>query len=380
MKILVVNCGSSSLKYQLFDFSRGEERRVAKGAVEKIGVAGGGARDHRAAASLAFEELRNSGLIQSAEEIDGVGHRVVHGGERFTSSTRIDEAVLREIEACCELAPLHNPPNLAGYRAMKELVPQAAHVAVFDTAFHTSLPAHAYVYGLPYEYFERDRIRRYGFHGTSHRYVAQRVAALEPAARRIVSCHLGNGCSICAIEDGRSVDVSIGFTPLEGLLMGTRSGDLDPSIIFHLIKTQGLDPVRIEKMLNHESGLLGISGVSNDMRDIVLAAAAGNARAELAIEIFCYRARKYIGAYLAALNGADAIVFTAGIGENSPDVRARICKDLENLGVHLDTESNTRARGECRINVPGMPVSMWLIPTNEELLIARDTQRCILTG
>ena len=380
MKILVVNFGSSSLKYQLFDFSGGAARQAAKGSIEKIGTPGARAGNHIEAAGQAFQELKRSGALDSADQIDGIGHRVVHGGERFTASVRIDDAVVREIEACAELAPLHNPHNLTGYRAMCKLAPKAPHVAVFDTAFHTTLPPHAYVYGLPYEYYERDRIRRYGFHGTSHRYIAQRVHALAPGAKRIVSCHLGNGCSVCAIESGRSIDTSLGFTPLEGLLMGTRTGDIDASAVLHVMKLHGMDVSRAAVLLNSESGLFGVSGVSNDMRDLQKAAREGAMRAALAIDIFCYRVRKYIGAYMAAMNGANAIVFTAGIGENSPEVRAQICGSLENLGLHLDHELNARARGECRISVPGTPVEVWMIPTNEELLIAQDTRDCILRG
>lgn len=380
MKVLVVNCGSSSLKYQLFGASEDGERLAAKGTIEKIGEAGARAANHREAAEIAFRELHDSGALASADEIDGIGHRVVHGGERFTSSVLIDDEVERGIEACADLAPLHNPHNLTGYRAMRQLAPRAPHVAVFDTAFHATLAPHAFVYGLPYEYYERDRIRRYGFHGTSHRYIAQRMQALEPNVTRVISCHLGNGCSVCAIEEGRSVDISLGFTPLEGVLMGTRSGDIDASAVLYVMKTRGMDVARAERLLNHESGLLGVSGVSNDMRDLQKAAAVGNARAALAIDIFCYRVRKYIGAYMAAMNGAGAVVFTAGIGENSAEIRAKICTGMENLGIHLDVELNRRARGECRLSVPGTPVGVWMIPTNEELLIARDTRRCILAA
>ncbi len=345
MHILVLNAGSSSLKYQLIDTAQHPERVLAKGTAERIS-------DPTEAVAGILESVEASGAI------GGVGHRVVHGGEQFRQSVLIDEAVERAIEECCALAPLHNPHNLACYRAARQLLPALPQAAVFDTAFFHTLPARAYLYGIPYEFYERDHIRRYGFHGTSHRYVSAKaceVIRMDPAEARLITCHLGNGCSIAAIAGGRAIDTSLGLTPLEGLMMGTRSGDIDPGVLFHLARTRGLTLSDLEDMLNRQSGLAGLSGRSNDMRDLCQAAAAGDARADLAIEVFCYRIRKYIGAYWAALNGADAIVFTGGIGENRAEVRARIMDGLECLGG----------------------VETLVIPTNEELLIARDTARLI---
>ncbi|MCS7043900.1 MAG: acetate kinase [Bryobacteraceae bacterium] len=348
MRVLVLNAGSSSLKYQVIRLEGGREEVLVKGAVERIGSPGGPA-DHWAAVREALEK---------AGEVDAVGHRVVHGGEKYREAVRIDTEVERVIEECCALAPLHNPPNLACYRASKALLGDVPHVAVFDTAFFHTLAPHVFLYGLPLEYYERDHIRRYGFHGTSHRYVSARAAELlgrAPEECRLITCHLGNGCSICAVDGGRAVDVSLGFTPVEGLVMGTRCGDIDPGVVFHLMRARGMSVDEVEELFIRRSGLLGLSGRSNDMRDLVQAAAAGDARARLAIDVFCYRAKKYIGAYWAVLGGADAIVFTGGIGENRPEIRGRILEGLDRLG---------------RFEV-------LVVPTNEELLIARDTARVV---
>ena len=316
------------------------------------------------------------------QEIEAAGHRVVHGGERFHQSVRMDEAVVREIESLSDLAPLHNPHNLKGYEAARELLPAAVHVAVFDTAFHQTLPPRAYLYGLPYVCYTRDKIRRYGFHGISHRYVSRHFAQLhaaKPEAFKLITCHLGNGCSVCAIDRGKSVDTSMGFTPLEGLVMGTRSGDLDPGAVFHLAKRDTMDMQRVDAMLNERSGLLGISGVSNDMRDLLGAREQGNPLARLAIEVFCYRVAKYIGAYFVVLGGADAIIFTGGIGENAAAIRAQICASLGALGVRLDSQKNEQPASVAReISSEAAATRLWVIPTNEELLIARDSLRCIL--
>lgn len=395
MRVLVLNSGSSSLKFQLMETS--PERTLAHGAVERIGEsdaaikfeAGGTPRkftkaipDHKSAIQAAFDCMTAAkGVIGDLQEIEGVGHRVVHGGEHFHSSVLMTEDVVRQIDALSELAPLHNPHNLKGYYASKELLPHASHVAVFDTAFHQTLPPSAYRYALPEEYYSRDNIRRYGFHGTSHRYVSGRYAEIRGKSRaafKLITCHLGNGCSLCAIEHGRSVDTSMGFTPLEGLVMGTRSGDLDPGAVVYLIAHKGMTAHEVEALLNENSGLHGLSGLSGDMRDLMEQAAQGNGQAQLAIDVFCYRVKKYIGAYLAALNGADAILFAGGIGENAAEIRRRICDSLDNLGVRLDAAKNAAAIGaEQEIGAEGSGPSIWVVPTNEELLIARDTMCCI---
>ncbi|HUY15271.1 MAG TPA: acetate kinase [Terriglobia bacterium] len=403
MKILVLNCGSSSLKFQLIETSpeqiaANQDRLVARGEVERIGsgdaritcdVAGHKAETARPIAGFqdaireALEAMKAAeGASVRLEEIEAVGHRVVHGGERFHQSVRMDEAVVREIESLSDLAPLHNPHNLKGYEAARELLPAAVHVAVFDTAFHQTLPPRAYLYGLPYVCYTRDKIRRYGFHGISHRYVSRHFAQLhaaKPEAFKLITCHLGNGCSVCAIDRGKSVDTSMGFTPLEGLVMGTRSGDLDPGAVFHLAKRDTMDMQRVDAMLNERSGLLGISGVSNDMRDLLGAREQGNPLARLAIEVFCYRVAKYIGAYFVVLGGADAIIFTGGIGENAAAIRAQICASLGALGVRLDSQKNEQPASVAReISSEAAATRLWVIPTNEELLIARDSLRCIL--
>lgn len=346
MHILVLNAGSSSLKYQLIDTAARPEALLARGAAERI-------TDPAEAVAHVLHSVEAIGPIH------GIGHRVVHGGARFWQSVLIDDAVEQAIDDCGRLAPLHNPHNLACYRAARRLRPTLPHAAVFDTAFFHSLPARAYLYGIPYEFYQRDHIRRYGFHGTSHRYVSAKACEalrIDPTQARLITCHLGNGCSVAAIAGGKAIDTSFGLTPLEGLLMGTRSGDIDAGVLFHLGRTHGFTLPDLEDLLNRKSGLLGISGRSNDMRDLCEAAAAGDARADLAVEVFCYRVRKYIGAYWAALGGADAIVFTGGIGENRTEVRARIMDGLDCLGA----------------------VETLVIPTNEELLIAQDTARLII--
>jgi acetate kinase len=408
MNVLVLNCGSSSVKFQLIstDLERIEQdadRRLAHGLVERVGGAGivtftaeGNApkrfaepvRDTRAAVEmiLRWAVSPDSGVaeVNSIADIHAVGHRVVHGGERFTSSMLITDEVLRGIEDCIELAPLHNPANIHGIVAARTALGAALpQVAVFDTAFHQTLPDHAFLYALPYQLYRRHRIRRYGFHGTSHRYIAYRYRKLKGIARdatNIITLHLGNGCSIAAIKDGNSIDTSMGFTPLEGLVMGTRSGDLDPSIIDLISTKEGLSLSEVESLLNKQSGLLGISGLTDDMRELLAEAHEhDDRRARLAIEIFCYRARKYIGSYLAAMNGAEAIVFTGGIGENSAEIRERICAGLSWLGIELDAERNstngTGSKGQ--ISSDSSRVSVFVIPTNEELLIARDTVRVV---
>ena len=396
MRILVVNCGSSSIKYQLFDMPGA--RVLAKGLVQRIGEAsaeleqhtekGGVTRsepvsDHRVGLEKVAELLTRgeNAPIQDISEIGAVGHRVVHGGEHFTETVRVDDEVMAAIEAHFDLAPLHNPPNLLGIRAARELLPAVPQVAVFDTAFHQSIPRHAYLYALPRELHEKGRIRRYGFHGTSHRYVAARAAELlgKPAREtNLITCHLGNGSSITAIRRGRSVDTSMGLTPLEGLVMGTRSGDIDPAIIFHLERVQKLTVDEIDRLLNKRSGLLGLSGQSNDVRELLRLQDEGNPDAALALEVFCYRIKKYIGAYLAVIGRLDAVVFTAGIGENAHFVRERSCAGLDQLGIAVDPEKNQAAdTGERDVSRDGTAVRILVIPTDEERMIARETARAL---
>lgn len=405
MKILAVNCGSSTVKFQLFEtgpelMMQNRDRALARGLVERIGAPeatvtfeapGRPARkfnkdigDHREAIETALACLTdpNSGLVRNVEEIDGVGHRVVHAGEYFSESVLIDDTVVRRIEECAGLAPLHNPHNLTGYRAVRGLLPHCPHVAVFDTAFHQTIPPRAYLYALPYEFYSRHKIRRYGFHGTSHRYVCYRFAEIRgagPESFKLITCHLGSGSSMCAIDRGRSVDTTLGFTPLEGLVMGTRPGDLDSGVLLHLMSSQKLTVAQAGELLNNRSGLLGLSGVTNDMRALIEESRKGNERARLAIDVCCYRIKKYLGAFLAVLNGADAVIFTGGIGENAPSVRSQCCESLEALGVAVDPEKNERAVGvEMEISPAGAATKVWVIPTNEELLIARETVRCVL--
>ena len=391
MNILVINCGSSSLKYQLINSET--EGVLAKGLCERIGIDGmltyqpeGGEKEkseiamptHTEAINAVLAALTNekSGVIKSLSEVGAVGHRVVHGGEKFTSSCLINDESMKAIEECNDLAPLHNPANLIGIRACQELMPGVPMVAVFDTAFHQTMPDVAYTYGIPYEYYEKYKVRRYGFHGTSHSYVSKRTAEIvgKPYDQmKIIVCHLGNGASISAVNCGKSVDTSMGLTPLEGLVMGTRSGDLDPAIIDFVGKKEGLSLDEMNEVLNMKSGMLGISGVSSDGRDLEAAAETGNKRAQLALDVFDYRVIKYIGAYAAAMNGVDAIAFTAGIGENNIKMRKDVCSSLTYLGVKLDEEKNN-VRGEERIiSADDSKVQVLLVPTNEELAIARET-------
>jgi acetate kinase len=408
MNILVLNCGSSSLKFQLIatDLKRvadHTDQKLAHGQIERIGGAAiitltaEGKNPQRSAAPIkdmrsAVETVvrwiasENSGIdeIRSLSDIHAVGHRVVHGGEKFTESALITDEVQRGIEDCIELAPLHNPANIKGILAAREIFGQGIpQVAVFDTAFHQTLPEHSYLYALPYQLYRRHKIRRYGFHGTSHRYVAYRYRQLKNIPREqvnIITLHLGNGCSAAAIKGGNSIDTSMGLTPLEGLVMGTRSGDFDPAIVDFLAAKEGLSAQEVESLVNKQSGLLGISGLTNDMRELLDEARENNdRRARLAIDIFCYRACKYIGSYLAAMNGAEAIVFTGGIGENSQDVRAKICESLSWHGLKLDPKRNDarQAGSERIITTDDSRLAAFVIPTNEELLIARDTMRLI---
>ena len=391
MNILVINCGSSSLKYQLINSDT--EAVLAKGLCERIGIDGaltyqpaGGEKEvteipmptHSEAISAVIAALTDEkkGVVKSLSEIGAVGHRVVHGGEKFTSSCLINDETMAAIEECNDLAPLHNPANLIGIRACQKLMPGVPNVAVFDTAFHQTMPEVAYIYGIPYEYYEKYKVRRYGFHGTSHSYVSKRAAEMlgnKVEDLKIIVCHLGNGASICAVDHGKSVDTSMGLTPLEGLVMGTRSGDIDPAIIDFVGKKEGLDLDGMNNILNKKSGMLGISGVSSDGRDLGAAAAAGNERAKLALDVFDYDVIKYIGSYAAVMNGVDAICFTAGIGENNIEMRANVCSHLGYLGAKLDPEKNN-VRGEERIiSTDDSKVKILLVPTNEELAIARET-------
>ena len=399
MKVLVLNCGSSSVKFALIETGDGPDATLARGSIEPIGategtasceVPGGHRRvspasvpDHNRAIRLALEMLADPeiGPIGGWEEIEAVGHRMVHGGDRFQEPAVVTKAVVRAIQDCVALAPLHNPHNLSGYFASRGLLPHAAHVAVFDTAFHQTLPPKAYTYALPHGLCARYRVRRYGFHGTSHRWMAERYAELQgrPVEEfKLITCHLGNGCSMCAIEGGRSVDTSMGMTPLEGLVMGTRSGDVDAAAVLHLMQWEQLSVERMDALLNKGSGLYGISGISNDMRTLLEHAARGDERAGLAIEVFCYRIRKYIGAYYAVLNGAAAVIFTGGIGENAPEIRRRVCESLDALGIRLDQQRNRAAVGrEADLSAEDARTRVWVIPTNEELLIARETVRAL---
>ena len=407
MNVLVLNAGSSTLKFQLVrtDADRmaaDRDEKVARGSIERIGGeavysvrAGSGnvergtaaLRDHRAAVEFILRWLAKdeSGTgIAQVGDIEAIGHRVTHGGEQFRRSVRVDDEVLRGIEETIDLAPLHNPSNLKGLVAARAAVGAGVpQVAVFDTAFHHTLPEHAYLYALPYQLYRRHRVRRYGFHGTSYRYVGYRYRLLTKRSReetRVIALHLGNGCSACAMDCGQSVDTSMGFTPLEGLVMGTRSGDLDPAIVDYVASKEGLSLSEVENLLNKQSGLLGISGLTNDMRELLAEAEEhDDRRARLAIEIFCYRARKYVGAYLAVMNGADALLFTGGIGENAAPIRARICEGLGWLGVELDAARNNATVGgtEGLISTASSRVEVWVVPTDEELLIARDTVRVV---
>lgn len=381
MKILVINSGSSSLKYQLFNMADGQV--LAKGVMERIGDQEG-APDHETALKMVVERLHaigDAGTGGLMHDLAAVGHRVVHGGEKFVQATVIDDTVEAAIEALTPLAPLHNPPNLAGIRGARHAFPDIPHVAVFDTAFHQTMPPHAYMYGLPYEYYTDHGVRRYGFHGTSHAYVARETARLldRPSARfNAITCHLGNGCSMAAVRGGQSVDTSMGLTPLEGLMMGTRSGDIDPALCFFLPGAAGVAFNKLESLLNKQSGLLGVSGVSNDFRTLQKAAANGNERAQLAMDMFAYRVRKYLGAYLAVLDGCDAVIFTGGIGEHQAGIRAAICGGLGHLGIELDSERNAAIHGKAAvISRPDSRIAVVIMPTNEELEIARQTMAVV---
>ena len=408
MHILVLNVGSSTLKFQLIDtdetsIARATDRRLAGGQIERIGgeaivtLSAAGRpdaktaiqlRDHAAAVEYLIGWLasdQSGAPISRVAEIEAVGHRVVHGGERFTQSVRVDDEVWRAIEDLIDLAPLHNPHNLRGIAAARAVLgPGVPQVAVFDTAFHHTLPEIAYLYAIPYQFYRRYHVRRYGFHGTSHRYIAWRyrqLTGIRRDATKIITLHLGNGASACAIVGGNSLDTSMGFTPLEGLVMGTRSGDIDPAIVDFVSAKEGMTPRDVDAMLNKQSGLLGVSGLTADMRELLAEESEhADRRARLAVDLFAYRVKKYLGAYLAAMNGADAIIFAGGIGEHSPDVRARICRDLDWLGIRLDAAKNEQmVGGEGRIDADGSRVALWVIPTDEELLIARDTWR-VVTG
>ena len=393
MNVLVINCGSSSLKYQLIDSE--SEGVLAKGLVERIGIDGScithtpsgkdkvvketDIPDHNVAVKLVIEALTDPehGVVGSLSEIGAVGHRVVHGGEKFTKAVLIDDEVMKDIEELSSLAPLHNPANLIGINSCRANMPDTPMVAVFDTAFHQTMPKKAYMYGLPYEYYEKYKDRRYGCDGTSHDFVSNHAAELIGKDRKdlkIIVCHLGNGASISAVKNGECVDTSMGLTPLEGLIMGTRSGDIDPSVMEFICKKENMDITGIMEVLNKKSGVQGLSGVSSDFRDLQAGAAEGNERCALAVDVFCYRVVKYIGAYVAAMGGVDAIAFTAGLGENDEIVRRKVVNRLGYLGIKLDDEANNNGRGkEIAISTPDSKVPVWIVPTNEELAIARET-------
>ncbi len=394
MKILVVNAGSSSLKYQLIDMDN--ESVIAKGLVERIGIDGSSLThkygkdtkqifekvteipNHTVAMNLVLEALldKEHGVISSVKEIGAVGHRVLHGGDKFTASCIVDAVCEKAIEDCIPLGPLHNPANLSGIRACQAVMPDTPMVAVFDTAFHQTMPEKAFLYGVPYKYYEEDAVRRYGFHGTSHRFVSARAQELLGLGEdsKVIVCHLGNGSSLSACVGGKCVDTSMGLTPLEGVLMGTRSGNVDPAVVEFIANKEGISVTETLTMLNKKSGLLAVSGVSSDMRDVTAAAKAGNPRAKVALDMWAYSIKKYIGAYAAAMGGLDAVIFTAGIGENHAIGRGMVCEGLEFLGIKLDPEKNQTCSGqEARISTDDSRVQVWIIPTNEELAIARDT-------
>ena len=393
MNVLVINCGSSSLKYQLINMN--DESVLAKGLVERIGIEGSVLKhektgldkvviketvnNHKDAINLVLKTLldANYGAVKSLDEIDAVGHRVVHGGEKFAQSVLIDDEVIEAMKECIVLAPLHNPPNIIGIEACKELLPNAPMVGVFDTAFHQTMPPVSFIYPLPYELYEEMKIRRYGFHGTSHKYVSERVVELTGKnldGTKIVTCHLGNGASLTAIKDGKSFDTSMGMTPLEGLVMGTRCGDVDPAIVTFLMNKKNMTAEEVDNLMNKKSGVLGISGVSSDFRDIEGAAEKGNVRAQLALDKFVYTVKKYIGSYAAAMGGLDVLVFTAGLGENSAPARQQVCQGLEFLGVEIDEAKNNIRGKEAEISKESSKVKVFVIPTNEEVMIARDTK------
>lgn len=397
MKILVLNCGSSSVKYKLFDIEKGEV--MAQGGVEKIGLKDSFLKltlpngekvvleydmpEHRSAIRNILNVLTSKeyGCIASYNEIDAVGHRLVHGGEKFNKSVLITKEVIDQVKECYDLAPLHNPANVTGVEAIEELLPSVPQVGVFDTAFHQTMPKYAFMYALPYEVYEKYGVRRYGFHGTSHRYVSRRACeflGVPYEEQKIITCHIGNGASITAIKDGKSVDTSMGLTPVEGLMMGTRSGDVDAGALTYLMDKEHLDSAGVANLVNKKSGVLGTSGISSDMRDIEAAIAAGNERAKLALDMYEYRIIKYVGAYIAALNGVDIIVFTGGVGENQALTREAVTNNLAFMGVKIDKELNAGLRGkECLISTPDSTVKVVVIPTDEELMIATDTRDII---
>ncbi|KEP26685.1 MULTISPECIES: acetate kinase [Bacillus] len=390
-KIIAINAGSSSLKFQLFNMP--EETVLTKGLVERIGmdnsiftISVDGEKkteitdipDHAVAVKMLLEKLTEFNIIKDFSEIDGVGHRVVHGGEKFSDSVLLTDEVINEIDQLSELAPLHNPANVVGIKAFKQILPDVPAIAVFDTAFHQTMPEQSYLYSLPYDYYKNFGIRKYGFHGTSHKFVTERASELlgRPLEElRLISCHLGNGASIAAVEGGKSIDTSMGFTPLAGVAMGTRSGNIDPALIPFIMEKTGHTAEEVLSTLNKKSGLLGVSGLSSDLRDIEEATEEGNDRAEVALDIFASRIHKYIGSYAARMNGVDAIIFTAGIGENSSEVRARVLRGLEFMGVYWDPSLNNMRGEEAFISYPHSPVKVIVIPTNEEVMIARDVMR-----
>ena len=396
MKVLVINCGSSSLKYQVLEME--SETLLCKGLVERIGIAGSilkhekegmdkfvvetPMKDHKEAIGHVLNALidKTHGVAASMDEIGAVGHRVVHAGEKYASSVLLTADVIKALEECVSLAPLHNPPNLLGIAACGELMPNTPMVGVFDTAFHQTMPPEAYIYALPYEYYTKYGVRRYGFHGTSHKYVSERAAIMlnkDVKDLKVITCHLGNGASIAAIDGGKVVDTSMGFTPLEGLVMGTRCGDIDPAIIDFICDKEGLSLAQMNNVLNKKSGVLGISGVSSDFRDIEAAAKEGNQRAQLALKVYSNKVKFYIGAYMAELNGADAVVFTAGVGENGIAMRSSICTEMEHLGIEISEERNNVRGKETVISKDSSKVKILLIPTNEELMIAKDTYQIV---
>lgn len=397
MKILVLNCGSSSIKYALYNMddksvmtSGGAERVGLDEAFVKVKMPDGTKKkvmhdipEHTEGVKFIFSLLIDPeiGVIKSLDEIDAVGHRMVHGGEKFNKSVVLNDEVLKTFEACIDLAPLHNPANLKGVKAVSELMPGLPQVGVFDTAFHQTMPAHSYLYAIPYDLYEKYGVRRYGFHGTSHRYVSQRVCeflGVDYNTKRVITCHIGNGGSVAAVENGKCVDTSMGLTPLEGLMMGTRSGDIDGGAITFLEKKLGLDADGMSNLLNKKSGVLGITGISSDMREIDDAIAAGNERAKLALDMYNYRIKKYVGAYAAAMGGCDIIVFTAGVGENQSEMREAVCENMEYMGVKIDKEKNKGIRGvEAVISAPDSKVTVCVIPTDEELMIATDTMNLL---
>lgn len=397
MKILVLNCGSSSVKYKLIALSGNEQNILAEGGVEKVGLPDSFLKfkyngekvtinasmpNHNVAIRIILDNLTSEkfGCIKNFDEIEAVGHRLVHGGEKFNSSVLINDEVIAKVKECYDLAPLHNPVNIAGVDAISEILPDVPQVGVFDTAFHQTMPSYAYMYGLPYEMYEKYGVRRYGFHGTSHRYVSRRACdflGLEYEKQRIITCHIGNGGSITAIKDGKSVDTSMGLTPVEGLIMGTRCGDVDPGALLYIQQKEHLDHEGMQALINKKSGVAGLTGVSSDMRDIEKAVEEGNERAIMALNMYEYRITKYIGAYTAALGGVDVIVFTGGVGENQTGTRERICKQLAFLGIEFDVEKNKTRGEEIELSTPNSKVRVVVIPTDEEYMIARDTEAIV---